>query len=210
MRLELGKPVRCADGAVRELADVVLEAGSSRVTHVVVRQPKRPESGRLVPIRLVEDGGALRCTEGVLDGLEPIREFAYVRAGEPLEDDPEWEVGVEEVYAAPQLEGATFGEYGVDVDQFVSVAYDRVPKGEIELRHASAVYSSDRHHMGCVEGVVVDADDTLTHLLLERGHLWWKREIAIPVDAVSKLETDVVTLGLTKPQVEALPRGDRL
>ena len=209
MKLELGKPIRCADGTVRELADVVLEAAGPRVTHVVVRRAKHPESGRLVPIGLVEEAGALSCTAEALDALEPIREFAYVRAGEQLEQDPEWEVGVEEVQPAPQLEATSFGEYGVDVDQFVSVAYDRVPKGEIELRHASAVYSSDRKHMGSVEGVVIDADARLTHLVLERGHMWWKREIEIPAEAVAKFETDVVTLSVSKPEVEAFPGGNR-
>jgi hypothetical protein len=59
--------------------------------------------------------------------------------------------------------------------------------------------------MGRVEGLEVDADDRVTHLLLERGHLWWKREIPIPATAVSTFENDMVTLGITKKELEALP-----
>jgi sporulation protein YlmC with PRC-barrel domain len=214
MRLELGTKIRCSDGGVRELADVVLESGTVRVTHLVVRQPKQPESGRLVPMQLVEDGDrgervSLRCSAEELDRLEPVREFAYLPAGEQPEEDPEWEIGVQDVSPAPQLEPTSYGEYGVDVGGYVGIAYDRVPKGEIELRHASDVYSADRHHLGSVKGVELDAEERVTHLLLERGHIWWRREISVPIDAVSKFETDVVTLGATKQEVEAFPGGKR-
>ena len=83
----------------------------------------------------------------------------------------------------------------------MTISYDRVPKGEIELRHASSVYSADGHHLGSVDAVVVDDGDRLTHLLLERGHLWWKREVAVPAEAISKFESDMLTLGLTKREL---------
>ncbi len=73
-----------------------------------------------------------------------------------------------------------------------------MPTGEIELRHASSVYSADGHPLGSVDGVVVDDGDRLTHLLLERGHLWWKRKVALPTEAISKFESDMLTLSLTK------------
>jgi uncharacterized protein YrrD len=52
-----------------------------------------------------------------------------------------------------------------------------------------------------VDAVVVDDGDRLTHLLLERGHLWWKREVALPAEAISKFESDMLTLGLTKREL---------
>jgi hypothetical protein len=56
-----------------------------------------------------------------------------------------------------------------------------------------------------VDGLVVDASDQITHLLLERGHPWERREIAIPIGAVARVETDEVTLSLTREEVNALP-----
>lgn len=210
MRLKLEKPVRCSDGTVRELADIVIDSSSKSVTHLVVQPHDRPEEARLVPIELADDaasdGGeiSLRCTAELMERLEPVREYAFLRPGEQPEEDSKWDVGVEDVYSAPNYAPSDFGEFATDVDSGMGVAYDRVPKGEIELRHASSVYSSDEHHMGRVEGLVVDADDHVTHLLLERGHLWWKREIAIPADAVSKFETDMVTLGVSKSELGSL------
>ena len=89
------------------------------------------------------------------------------------------------------------------------MTYDRVPRGEIELRHASAIYSADRHRLGRVDGLLVDGNARISHLLLERGHLWWRREISIPADAVDEFATDVVTLGVKKAELGAFPKRRR-
>lgn len=211
MRLELGKRVRCSDGSVRELGDVVIDSSSKRVTHVVVQPSKQPEGARLVPMVLVEDAAGKRgeltlgCDAETLDGLDPVHEYAYLRPGEQPEQDSKWDVGVEDVYTTPNYGPTAFGEFPGDLETGVGMTYDRIPKGEIELRHSSSVYSADRHHMGDVKGLLVDAEARVTHLLLERGHLWWKREIPVPADAISKFETDLVTLGVTKQELEAIP-----
>jgi sporulation protein YlmC with PRC-barrel domain len=203
MRLQLGRPVRCSDNAVRELADVVLDSGGRHVTHLVVRPHQRPEAARLVPVGLAEpdkspDGQiSLRCTEDLLEELEPVHEFAYLLPGQQPQTDANWDVGIEDMYPTSENDASDFGE-GAGGDYGVGVFYDRVPRGEIELRHASSVYSSEGHHVGQVEGLVLDDHDRVTHLLLSRGHLWWRREITVPNDAVSRFETDLVTLSVPK------------
>jgi uncharacterized protein YrrD len=82
--------------------------------------------------------------------------------------------------------------------------YDRIPKGDVEIRRASPVTSSDGHHLGHVDGFVVDGEDHIGQLVLEHGHLWGKREVVIPVGAVASVQTDEVVLKLTKDQVGAL------
>jgi hypothetical protein len=202
MRIELGKRVPCADDHARKVVDVVLDAGSHRVTHLVV-QPDDELEARLVPIELAywpAEGKelSLRCNAATLEQLEPVSEFAYVRPGDAVQNDPKWDVGVEDYYPTSYYNPSDFGAYVPELDPGVGIRYDRVPKGEIELRHASDVYSSEREHLGRVEGVLVDGNDLVTHLLLERGHLWWRREVAVPVDAVAKFETDVVHLRASK------------
>jgi hypothetical protein len=208
MRLELGKPVRCTDDAVRELVDVVIDSKTNAVTHLVVQPSKRPDEARLVPVALLDaspdPGISLRCSTEELEKLDRVHEYVYLRPGEQPTKDAKWDVGVEDVYTTPNYAPSTFGEYTGDLDRGVGMAYDRVPKGEIELRQASAVYSADEHHMGRVKGLSVGGEAQVTHLLLERGHLWWKREIAVPSEAVSKFENDLVTLGVTKHELEAL------
>jgi hypothetical protein len=91
----------------------------------------------------------------------------------------------------------------IDPDPHVIVNYDRIPQHEVEIRRSSAVVSADAHHLGHVEAFLVGSGET-ADLVLERGHLWGRREIVIPAAAIARVETDRVTLSLTKDEVGAL------
>jgi uncharacterized protein YrrD len=67
------------------------------------------------------------------------------------------------------------------------------------------VTSADDHQLGKVDGFLVDDDDAITHFVLERGHLWGRREVTIPINEVASVFTDAVTLSLTKDEVGELP-----
>ena len=47
----------------------------------------------------------------------------------------------------PSYQGADMGVYTAEVDPNVGVTYDRVPKGEVEIRRSSVVESSDGHEL---------------------------------------------------------------
>ncbi len=212
MRLELGIPVRCTDDLFGDLADVVIDPTRSRVTHLVVQPRHQHRLARLVPVELAEvaAGGdvqpeiSLRCTVEEVRRLAPVQEFAYLRLGEFPVNDPDWDVGVQDVLAMPYYGSAGLGGYVGEADPHVGLSYDRVPKGEVEIRRSSAVTSDDGHHLGHVDGLVVDDDEQITQLVLERGHLWGRREVTIPIGAVAKVESDAVTLRLTKDEVGEL------
>ena len=91
----------------------------------------------------------------------------------------------------------------IDPDPHVMVNYDRIPKHEVEIRRSSAVMSADGHRLGHVDGFLIGSGET-ADIVLERGHLWGRREIVIPAAAVARVENDLVTLSLTKDDVEAL------
>jgi sporulation protein YlmC with PRC-barrel domain len=209
MRLDLGQPVRCTDEPFGELADVVIDPVAKQVTHLVVRPEKGDDVDRLVPIELVEkDGGdakeiRLHCTADDVRRLEHVQEFAYLRLGETPTSDPDWDVGVQDVLALPYYESPEVMGYGGAFDA-AGVTYDRVPKGDVEIRRSSTVAATDDQFVGKVDGFVVDGGH-ITHFVLEHGHLWGKREITIPIGAVAKVESDAIVLSLTKDQIEDLP-----
>ncbi len=91
----------------------------------------------------------------------------------------------------------------IDPDPHVVVNYDRIPKHEVEIRRSSAVMSADGHHLGHVDGFLVGGGEA-ADVVLERGHLWGRREIVIPAAAVARVENDSITLTLTKDEVGAL------
>jgi hypothetical protein len=210
MHLELGSPVDCTDGPFGRLADVVIDPLQRRVTHLVVEPPHRHGLARLVPVGLArrDDASrriALRSTTEEVRGLPAVEDFAYLRFGEfPLED-PDWDVGIETVLAQPYYDFAGYGGPPPDYDPNMAVVFDRIPKGEVEIRHASDVVSADDHRLGRVDGFLVDGEDAITHVVLERGHLFGRREVTIPIGSVARVETDSVTLELTKEEVARLP-----
>src|SRR3954447_6499362 len=212
MRLDLGSPVRCADGHYGELGDVVLEPATKRVTHLVVVPHDRPIDARLVPIALLraEEPGPdvhLSGTVEDVERLDALRESAYLRFGEEPEPGAEWDMGIERTDALPFVTPAydISGMTPVDPDPHVMVSYDRVPKGEVELRRKSTVASSDGHLVGHVDALIVDDQGgQLTHVVLEHGHLWGKREVSIPIADVAGVRSDEIVLGLTKDEVGAL------
>ena len=165
----------------------------------------------LVPIELAaaEDGRrpavSLRCTLEDAGRLPPVHEFAYLRLGELPANDPDWDVGIDNVLALPHYRYAGLGEAPFDYDPHVAMTYDRIPKGEVEIRRASEVTSVDGYRLGHVDGFLVDRDDQITHVVLERGHLWGRREVTIPIGAVTRVAKDAVVTRLTRHEVGALP-----
>jgi sporulation protein YlmC with PRC-barrel domain len=203
--------VNCTDGPFGELADIVVDPTKRTVTHLVVEPQEDHGQARLVPIDLatVQEGQpptvALRCSVEEAGRLELVEQYAYLRLGEVPDKDPKWDIGVESVLAHPYYEGGLGYEPVPDYDPHVSMTYDRIPKGEVEIRRASDVRSADGHHVGRVDGFLVADDDAISHFVLERGHLWGRREVTIPMSAVARVHTDAVTLTLTKDEVGDLP-----
>ena len=211
MRLEIGNRVRCTDGVYGELTDIVIDPLEKRVAHLVVEPEQGEGEARLVPIQLAKGRDdeereiELECTLDEAQRFESVHEAAYLRLGESPAEDPDWDVGVEDVLAMPYYTGLNVGAYPGEFDSHVTTYYDRVPKGEVEVRRASAVISADGHSLGDVDGFVVDADKHITHFVLERGHLWGRKEVTIPIGAVARVESDAVHVALSKDEVGALP-----
>lgn len=211
MRLTLGVPVRCADGPFGELRDIVIDPVRRRVTHLVVQPEHRHGLARLVPADVLAAASrndvTLTCSGEEVLQRDAVQEFAFLRAGEVPERSKDWEVGVEDVVAMPAYDAGGFDSSLGDPERRLAVTYDRIPKGEVEIRPSSSVTSSDGHEVGRVDGFALDAERGITAVLVRCGHLWRRHTISVPVDAVAELGTDVVALNLPADDVSRLPDG---
>lgn len=211
MRLDLDCPVACADGSFGELSDVVIDPGARRVTHLVVAPHERHDLARLTPIaraRSGQPGGGvvLDCTLAELNQLASVHRADYVRLGERPVREPGSDVGIEDALELPPYESLGASALGVGPEQFdgdphVTLSYDQVPEGTVEVRRQSDVTSSDGHRLGHIVALVVDGQQQIAQLVLEHGHLWAKREVSIPIDSIDRIASDEVLLTLTKDEV---------
>ena len=217
VRLNLGQAIGCSDGPFGELADVVIDPVKRTITHLVVKPHHHPGLARLIPVELVDTEAGdeqitLRCSGAEAAEHTPVGESATLSMDGLSRSDPDWDVGIQDVLAVPSYSPAELGVAPMGYDAPIEVMYDRVPKGEVEIRRDSPVVSSDDHRLGEVEAFLTDGG-AITHIVLRHGHLFGRREVTIPMTAVAKVETDVVTLNLVKDEVGRLPsvrvrRGD--
>jgi hypothetical protein len=82
-----------------------------------------------------------------------------------------------------------------------------IPAGEVDIHRGEPVFAIDGP-IGHVQGLVVDpADQHVTHVLLDEGHLWGKKRVAIPIRSVTDVKAGV-RLDLAKHGVRDLPPVD--
>jgi hypothetical protein len=48
----------------------------------------------------------------------------------------------------------------------------------------------------------------LTHLVLQEGHLWDKKELTLPISAIARMDENYIYLKLDKKTVKSLSKAD--
>ena len=206
---DIGSEVACRDGVCGHLSRIVVDPVARAITHLAVEPSARHSRSRLVPVDFVEstEGGVIRlkCTKPQFEVFE-LAEDTQLLSGEA--DHPGYEQ--KQVVALPYYGSRTNPAGYPDVPRQHSPRvslHDRVPVGEVAVRRGEHVHATDGQ-IGRVRGLVIDpADHHVTHFLLDEGHLWGQKTVAIPIGAVTHIE-DGVRLSLTKDQVRDLPPVD--
>jgi sporulation protein YlmC with PRC-barrel domain len=205
--LMIGAGASCTDGACGEVSRVVVDPVARAVTHVVVEPAGRQGLGRLVPLDLVDATGGevrIRCTLAEFENLGAAEETQFVPGTRGYAA-----YGPEQVLAWPYSSLAGIAPMDGEIVSGVSetITYDTVPLGEIAVRRGDRVHATDGA-IGHVEGLVIDPrNHHVTHVLLQEGHLWGRKEVAIPISAVTGAD-DGIRLSLAKDQVRDLPSVD--
>jgi sporulation protein YlmC with PRC-barrel domain len=216
-RYTIGSDVLCTDGVVGDLTRVVVDPVRRALTHLVVEPHHDRRPGRLVPVELVASSGeaiGLTCTVAQFEALEDSVETEFLPGAEEHWGYPQPYIMSRPYYTmVPGGMGLGLatrpGDFGHSaLDEMPRLyTHDRVPAGEVEIRRGEQVIATDGD-IGQVMGLVVDpADQHVTHVLLDEGHLWGKKRVAIPIGAVTDVKGGV-RLGLTKDQVRDLPPAE--
>jgi sporulation protein YlmC with PRC-barrel domain len=205
MKLRLGEPVAATDGHFGQLGDIVVDPQAAKVTHIVVEPEQSQHQERLVPIWLVSDREGSLVVEldtAHLRQLERVSVNDFVRPGETIELEDDWDIGIEEVLHIPYVDVSETNSW---MEDRIEVRYDRIPKGECEIRRASRVTSADGETVGHVEAFIADGDD-LTAIVVRSGRYGFRRNVLVPFASVARVRNDHVELGIDEETFSALPR----
>jgi hypothetical protein len=201
----IGAQASCTDGPCGTVIRVVLDPIKEELTHLVVEPTHRQGLGRLVPLSLVDVTAGevrLRCTIAEFQKLDSAEETQFVPGTAGYEA-----YGPEQVLSWPYY---GLGGVGMELDlenASQTVTYDTVPLGEVAVQRGQHVHATDGD-IGQVQGLVIDpGSHHVTHVLLQEGHLWGRKEVAIPISAVAGT-ADGIELKISKQDVENLPPVD--
>jgi hypothetical protein len=212
----IGAGASCSDGHCGEVRRLIIDPATDTVTHLVIQPGHRKEAARLVPVHLAErtDGGIrLRCTRAEFDKFDHAEERELVDEADEHVGDAAGLLGTGLAYGVSGEASARVGGPGEFIDighvpgRRKTMIEDVVPLGEDQVRPGDRVHAVDGE-IGRVRGFLVNpGDDRVTHVLLQEGHLWGHKEVAIPVTAVTRVDLGI-RLNLTKAQVGNLPPAE--
>ncbi len=201
----IGSPATCTDGPCGKVTKVVVDPVARSLTHLVVEPEHRAGLGRLVPLDRVAsgaDGVALRCTLEEFDALPHAEENDFLPGGSGYAD-----YEAHEAYYWPYF-GIEGGPDPLAANASGIVTHDTLPPGEVGVRRGDRVHATDGE-IGKVEGLVVDTDaGHVTHVLLQEGHLWGRKDVAIPIGNVTRMDGGGISVSMTKDDIGELPQVD--
>lgn len=191
--LTIGADVTCADGVGGKVSRLVIDPRAHTVTHLVVND--RQFQDRLVPLNLVDVDAAtgkirLRCTIAEFENLDPADKTVLQDSGDSHRD--------RDVLGLSRGSGLWTS----------SVTWDTLPFGEVAVRGGEHVHAADGD-IGQVQGLVINpGSGQVTYVLLQEGHVFGRKVVAIAIGAVTDVGQDGIQLNITKQHVQNLPPAD--
>lgn len=197
VKIPISAPVECTDGKVGISTHVIIDPTSRKITHIVVSDEKAIGARNwLVSVDLVTESAHdlihLSCTKNELASMDPFEDLHYVEVSHEEAGYP-----ADAYYLSPYVSPLR--------TDYVPVAVERIPQGELAIRRGALIEASDGYIGRLGEFLVDPESGEITHLILEEGHMWGKQEITIPLSAIDHSVENTIFLSLDKKEVSYLP-----
>jgi hypothetical protein len=210
----IGSDVACSDGPCGVLSRVVVDPIAGAIAYLDVEPRHCRHGGHLVPISLVANATTketrLKCSKAEFEALEPAEDTEFLPAvggqsgytpGQAL-----WLPYFSRAGHGGAIPGAVLPSHDMAL-RSNEVSSGKVPLGDVDVRRGEHVAATDGP-IGQVKGLVVDpSDHHVTHILLDEGHLWGEKTVAIPIGAVKRLG-EVIRVTLSQDEIRDLPSVD--
>jgi sporulation protein YlmC with PRC-barrel domain len=208
--ISLDTQVFCLDGECGKSSHVIIEQNSQKVTHLVVSNSHLLDSHKyLVSIEYVvktsSESIQLSCTKEELALFPPFTEMRFFNPTtskyEPLKN-----FGEEAILNSSSY--LMWSDTSLSGDLLSTpIKQELIPAGTIAVHRGASIEATDGH-IGRVEEFLIDPDNKhLTHLVLQEGHLWDKKELTLPISAIARMDEDYIYLKLDKKTVKSLSKA---
>lgn len=192
-----GTAVHGSNEPIGWLTALVCDPTTDEITHLVVNADDVPGSERLVPVHHVAEHDAARVTLDLsrhqFFDLPTFETPMFSPASRSVSgsDAAEWHLP----FVTSELHGMTFAPH------------ERIPKAEVALRRGTQLVDSDGSRLGRADAFVVDRGGRdITHLVLERTHLFHHEHITVPVSNIDRMTRSDIRLNIDASAVGQLPR----
>lgn len=204
MDVAIAQKLHWTDGVVWDVDNVVVDPRVQEITHLVAQPHRHHERARLIPLdRLEERDGEfwIALGSGAAQEFPLVEQRRFIRLVDYGGTQVDANAALESALAFPYF----FGRFdGLPGPEMTVERWDEVPEGEVEFGRHSEVVDRDGRHLGHVEGFLCEGK-SITHVILQRGHLLRKRDVAIPVAAIREIDTGQARLNIGMDDVDALP-----
>ena len=191
--IPLNAKVFCSDGEAGQTKAVIIDPIKKAVTHLVVTMHHYDD--RVVPLELVQEADHksihLSCTTAELAELPMFNKVSYISG------DPDYAAYSGAEWASPYVTAYPIEPLYVPAEQ--------LPPGELAIHRGDPVQATDGHIGAVGEFCINPEDGRITHLVLQKGHLWGKREITLGLDLIDRVEEGEVYLKVDKEAINELP-----
>jgi sporulation protein YlmC with PRC-barrel domain len=185
--LTLGTPVTGSDEPIGRLTGLVCHPTTREITHLVVNADDVPGSERLVPIDRVADSRGDHLTLAM--SRHHFFQLKTLETIQPLSGDAPDE-------AEPPL------PFPLADHAMTFAPHERIPGSELVVRRGTKVVDRRGHRLGRIHAFVVDpASHAVTHLTLQKGHLFGHRDMTIAITDIARVTEDAIRLRIDSDAV---------
>jgi sporulation protein YlmC with PRC-barrel domain len=210
VQFTIGSNASCIDGECGVLTRVVIDPLTNEVTHLVIQPKHAGAESKLVALDLLDPSAGeqphLKCSLAHFAALPAAEQTDFIpgNSGHPgyTPDQamswPYYGIGM----------GRGFGGLSPGADSGAGISpqertYESVPAGEIDIHRGDTVHATDAD-IGRVQGLVISMPDhQVSHILLQEGHLFGRKDVSIPISAVAGVGHGI-NLNISKRQVQDL------
>jgi uncharacterized membrane protein len=198
--IAVGSKVIFADKSEGTLTAVIVDQSSHSITHIaVVEKSIFHGEEKLVPIDRVtqstREAVLLSCTASELEQMDPFTRTHFLEIDQGGEDY---------AYSLPYM--TTYSDVTMTPDPgYLTVNDKLVPTGEEAIHRGMMVEAMDGLVGQVAELLIEPSSGRVTHFTLMKGHGWGKKEIAIQVSMIDRLEEEIIHLKINKGEISQLP-----